>query len=460
MTWHDEHLSDKELERLLRRAGSHGELSEWLFHLLACRRCHAHLLKRYPERGAQLLVELFGSTEFDQELDAASTPDPSLDEVLDRAQQKALEGMVEVAGAEALWQEIADQPPARQRLVVTNSPRFQTLGLAFFLLDEANRTWGRDPRRAELLTELVLTLAEKLSAERYGAGRLRDLEARALVYRANCRRIVSDLRRAERDLECARKRLEVGSGDPLESAVLFQYEASLRRDQRRFDEARSLVRVASAIFAAHGDSSREVRMAVLDGMILREMGRLEEATELFEELLRRTRAEDVGVDLWYVLHQNLTLNLAESGQAMRAYRLLPEVRRLVRLTGREWDEARVDWLEGVIQENLGNAEVAEARYRAVREFFTAHEAGYDTALVSLDLAALYLSQGRLEETKQLATEMVPLFMARDIHREAAAALALFGRAAEEETATVALIEEIAGYLERARRRPDLPFRRH
>ncbi len=76
---------------------------------------------------------------------------------------------------------------------------------------------------------------------------------------------------------------------------------------------------------------------------------------------------------------------------------------------------------------------------------------YDTALVTLELAALYIEEGRTSEVRDLAREMIEVFRAQDVHREALAALAVFHSAAVLETATVELTREIAGRLEEKRR---------
>ena len=83
--------------------------------------------------------------------------------------------------------------------------------------------------------------------------------------------------------------------------------------------------------------------------------------------------------------------------------------------------------------------------------------GYDAAIVSLYLAAVYLRQGRTADVRRLAEEMTPLFQAQDVHREALAALALFQEAARQDRLTVERALEIADYLRKARKDPDLQF---
>ena len=77
--------------------------------------------------------------------------------------------------------------------------------------------------------------------------------------------------------------------------------------------------------------------------------------------------------------------------------------------------------------------------------------------MSLELAALYAEQGRAADQRRLAEEMVPLFAARDVHPEARAALTLYCDAARAETASAALIREVAGRVDHATRRPRRPF---
>jgi len=94
----------------------------------------------------------------------------------------------------------------------------------------------------------------------------------------------------------------------------------------------------------------------------------------------------------------------------------------------------------------------------VRDELVASGLAYDAALAALDLAALYARAGRAAESKRLAAEMLPIFRSREVHREALAALVVFQRAAEMETVTLALVEEISRYLEQARLDPEMRFR--
>lgn len=119
---------------------------------------------------------------------------------------------------------------------------------------------------------------------------------------------------------------------------------------------------------------------------------------------------------------------------------------------------RVRWVGALIARSGGEVERAEAELEAVRHALGGREEAYLYAMVTLDLAALYLEHGRTGEVRRLAEEMLPIFASHQIHHHALAALVLFQQAAVAETATAGFVGEVATYLRRARSNPELPFR--
>ncbi|HYH45978.1 MAG TPA: hypothetical protein VEG34_09845, partial [Thermoanaerobaculia bacterium] len=99
---------------------------------------------------------------------------------------------------------------------------------------------------------------------------------------------------------------------------------------------------------------------------------------------------------------------------------------------------------------LGDEAAAEQVYREVQKEFLRLGLAYDAALVSLDLALLYSRQGRNEDLRQLSAEILPVFEARDVHREALATLLLFRRAVEEERLTAEVAQQLIAALRRSR----------
>jgi len=112
-------------------------------------------------------------------------------------------------------------------------------------------------------------------------------------------------------------------------------------------------------------------------------------------------------------------------------------------------------LESVVA--FGRKTQAQAAFEQVLRRWKAEELAYECALVSLDLALIYLNAGRTAEVRDLAAEMLWIFRAQGVHREALAALKLFCDAARREAATVDLARRVSRYLERAQHDPELPF---
>ena len=83
---------------------------------------------------------------------------------------------------------------------------------------------------------------------------------------------------------------------------------------------------------------------------------------------------------------------------------------------------------------------------------------YDQALVSLDLAAVYLHRERFGKLLQVASEMLAVFKALAIDREAIAALFFLQEAVKARQVSLALLGELGTYLKRVQREPGLVFR--
>jgi tetratricopeptide (TPR) repeat protein len=248
-----------------------------------------------------------------------------------------------------------------------------------------------------------------------------------------------------------------GKGTPggpglLDTGRLFDLEASLRRDQRRFDEALVLHERALALTSPKNSGYILLNQA----FTFEQSGDYEQAiTTLIKAAPRVDGTREPR--LLCILRFNLAVNLAHLGRPEEAGRLLPEVRTLARTLNKESDRIRCRWLEGKVAAGLGRPEDAIPSLEQVRRWFAAKDNPYDTALVTLELAALYLQEGHTAKVKELVREMTPIFEEQKVHREALAALILFRDAALQETATAALAWRLVRYLTEARHDPERRF---
>lgn len=435
-----------------------GEPREVATHLAGCRRCRERTRALLGQDGAPPGRPLTGRL-------AAILPWPTGREVdygpvIAAAERRFLIHARAVAAeravAPARLNELLEHSAEQRLLLIRNHPGFRTWGVLERLIEKVRERTFRDPAAAEELARLALSLADLLDADRYGAERIQDLRARLWGYLGNTRRTRSDLRGAEEAFAAAFALLRKGTGDPLERALLLDLRASLLREQRRLDEAMRLLLRAVRIYQEVGETHQVGRVLVKMSTLHEHAGTPEAAIPLLYEALRKIDTEREPRLLLGAQH-NLITNLAEAGRFMEAQGLFIQARPLYARFPDGWTRNRRHWVEGKIARGLGQAQEAETRLAAAREGFVAEGAAYDTALVSLDLAALYAEQGRTAELARIAEEMLSLFASRQIHREALAALAFLHRAAAAERASLDVVAGVAAYLKRFRHDPGLPF---
>jgi tetratricopeptide (TPR) repeat protein len=242
----------------------------------------------------------------------------------------------------------------------------------------------------------------------------------------------------------------------MEEAALLDLKASLLRDQHRLGEAREVLERAIGLYREANDQHLAGRAMINLATLDRREGYLENAIETLVEAAQSidsTREPR----LVFMLRKNLALFLSEAGRASEAADMLPELRRLAVDRIGSLETLRLRWTEGLIYRRLGQDSWAENSLRRARDGFLESGIGYDTVLVSLDLAALYLDANRRREARLLAAEMIPAFTTRDLHREAIVAVAIFARAAWEEQISHDLVERVVAYLHAARHNPALRF---
>lgn len=239
----------------------------------------------------------------------------------------------------------------------------------------------------------------------------------------------------------------------LEEGLIFALKASLRRDQRRFDEAKDLL--DRALLIANSRTFR-AQVIVSKAKLLVEMGDFEEAVSLLEQVKDMVSADEEARIL-FPIWQNLADALSKLERFEEAAALLPTARAHLLNAGGELNRFRLLWTEGRVTAGLGDIEDGIALLARVRGEFASRNMDYDVALVSLEMAVFYAGLGRTEQVKTLARHMTPIFQAHAIHREALAALMLFRQAAERERVTAEFAREILSFLRKARYNPELRF---
>lgn len=362
----------------------------------------------------------------------------------------------ERADAPRLVAELAGATEAERPALIRSRPQLRTPAVCDLLLEQSFSQGFPDPMQAIELAGLAVRIAEQLNAGFYGRSVVQDLRTRAWAHLGNARRLASDFVGAEQALTRAETHQKGGSADPLEEARVLDFKASLLSDRGRFEEAAELIEVVIEIYEEIRDSHRQGRALISKGVFLGYAGRPEEAVPLISDgLARIDRDREPRLEL--MAHHNLAWFLNDCGRSTEARDLLKSFLGAYREFPDVWTRLRLIWLNSRIAFGLGEWGEAEAGLRDARQRFLAEGIGYEAAMVTLDLAGLYLQQGRTAEVKTLAQEMLPLFLSQDIHRHAVAALAVFQQAVEMDRVTPRLARDVAAYLMRAQRNPSLSF---
>jgi transcriptional regulator with XRE-family HTH domain len=348
--------------------------------------------------------------------------------------------------AEELWDSLKDRPFRDGRVLVEGAREYRSWALAERLCEESETSAAADAARALDLATLALRVAEVAPL---AESQRQSLQGYALFFLGNARRVSGDLPKAEEAFAQAHLLWSSGhSALPLPQWRVLDLEASLLREQRRWEQALWLHDQA---FTAAPAEERN-RILIKKAMTLEQSGHHEPAIEV----LRQTEPQiDASRDprLAFALHSNLALNLVRLGRFAEAEPNLREARRLAEQLGNGLDLVRLRWVEGLNAAGLGRRDEAIEALSQVREEFLSRGIAYDATLATLELAVLYLEEGRTTEVKTLARQMARLFQAQRVERETLAALKLFREAAEKEQVTVELARTLIAGLLQARREP-------
>ncbi len=327
-----------------------------------------------------------------------------------------------------------------------------TWGLYESLVEKSRGLRYSDPAGMLRMAKLARLAADRLDSEVYGAERRMDAQARSWAELANAYRVAEDFSQAEVAMACALDLRTRGTGDPLLFARIADLDASLLVAQRRFKEAFGMLDFAYAIHLRYSDSHEVGRIVLLRGLYTGYAGKPEEGLQL---LMRGLSLIDRSRDAKLVFHtlHNILLARIELGEYAQAQRQLERMRPLYAAHASWLERVKLLRLEGEIAAGLGDLVTAEATFQQIREDLNDAGLGYQAALVSLDLAGVWLHQGRSTEVRSLVSEIVASFQVLGVEREALSAIHLLQDALERDQATLEVVRLVGGILRRLQNEP-------
>jgi transcriptional regulator with XRE-family HTH domain len=357
----------------------------------------------------------------------------------------------DLSRAEALVKKLRNSSKEKRRLLIEGGPSFRSWVVCLRLCAASEAAAANDPVEARELAELAVFIAPQVPGDEAWRARL---EGYCTGYIANSQKVSNELRLADATLARAWRRWKAGKDERslLSEARLLDLEASLRWAERKFPQALKLHDQALAV----AWPEERGHLLLNKSAALEQKGDYEGSLAVLEQAAHEIDGRRQP-RLLCVLKFNQAANLLRLGRASEAAPIVYEVRKLADTLKNDLDKVRTLWLEGNLFAGLGQHEEAAAALEQVRRAFEERKLPYDYALACLDLALVFRAAGRLADVQRLAAEMVEIFQAFQVQREAIAAALTFRDAALQGAVTETLVRRLQEYFPKVRANPKLRF---
>jgi tetratricopeptide (TPR) repeat protein len=423
------HLTDERIQRFISRELAPELTRGTLTHILVCSDCAERLRPRLSTGAGPL-------------------PEP-LDQAYESAIDRAWAGTFEVLRrGEA---RAAHPRPARR-------PAYTEVAQVSDLLEQSFAARYRNPREMVVLAQRAVAAAEQLDPGTYGPAARADWRARAGLELANAYRVAEMFDEAGAAYGEAEALCHQGTLDALLLARLLDVRASLLSDRRQLGAALETLRQLYHLYRELGETHQAGRALISRGIYTQLDGNPRGAVKLLTEGIALVDLER-DPELAATARQSLLHALVDCGQAAEAAELLRQSGLREAFAGSPMNLAKLLCLEGKIHKGLEHLDRAEKAFQEARARFAHDRQFYLWGLAGLELAAVWLRQGRLDAVRQVAEETYTAFCELEVHREAKAAIQYLVEACRREAATVRLIERLGGFFEQLERNPQLRFSR-
>ncbi|HEX4960951.1 MAG TPA: hypothetical protein VF173_08945 [Thermoanaerobaculia bacterium] len=358
----------------------------------------------------------------------------------------AHEGREEVPAADLLA-ELRQQPADRQAELAALPGRFGSPALVRLLIDQSHGQRFSDTGEMLRLATLARLAAGACSPEQAGNElRLADLRARAWGQYGNALRVSENPWEAETAFATAQEHRLAGTGDPALRAWLFEKITPLYIFRERYAEAVELSEQAGQIYHDLGHTHLQASTLIQKAVAYVYAGETVNAIRALNQALPLIDHDEDPHLLLAACH-NLIRCYIDLGRPDQALLLYSETQDLYHEVDDSLILLRALWQEGQLLRDLGHLRAAETALQRARKGFLESNLIYEVAMVSLDLASVYVKLGLVEEVKQTVAMTLPVFRTLQAERKTIASLLQLQQVADQEHQALELIRLLSSRIE-------------
>lgn len=352
-----------------------------------------------------------------------------------------------LADAQLLLEDLEALPAGERLERVKSGGLFAAPALVRLLVDRSYALRYKDASDMLHFADLARVAAEGCSPDQAGGEmRLADLRTKAWGQLASALRVSDRPREAEEALVTAQEYRERGTGDPVLRAWMMERISSLLLFQGRFNDAITMYEEAGQIYEELGQSDKLAGIMIYKAVAFIYSGDAERAVPILNQAIPLINDEEDPHLLFAACH-NLIWCYVDLDRPDQALMLYNEARELYQ----EFDDPlillRATWQEGRLLRDLGHLRAAETTLLRARKGFLEKELIHEVALTSLDLAAVYVKLGLVEEVKRTVLTAIPIFHALRVKVETLAALLQLQQVADQEQQALDLIRTLNARVE-------------
>lgn len=315
---------------------------------------------------------------------------------------------LERAAAEHEIERLVEMPYERRRLLIENSRRLQTWGLAERLIEEGRRLGGGiDSSPALDLLRTAVVVADKLDPRLYGRYRYRDLQADAWGRLGNALRVAGRYDVAREAFGCSHALLDLGTGCPTQRAQVESLQVSLLNALVQLDAACDLADRALARLPAGAGRLRT------DLLIKRATAETDTDRSIagYREVLDLVSIDEAPYTVLMAL-QSLAVEQERAGRVDEGHETFQRAGRLLQHASR-WHATLLEWVAGCLALRSGELTTATGILKGIlgaleeRPINDGH-----LPACCVDIVTSRVEAGRLDEASDLAARYGELLARR------------------------------------------------